>query len=80
MAVGTKITLYRHMSFVRQTKFNENMDFRASVINKEFDRMVMLLQQVGRLNQRRFTHTLSDTTMDMVLPNASNTGKQSTSL
>ena len=71
LAIGTKITLYRHMSFVRQTKFNENMDFRASVINKEFDRMVMLLQQVGRLNKDALRIPLSDTTMDMVLPNAS---------
>ncbi len=70
LAAGTKITLYRDMAFVRQTQFRENRDFRASVMNEEFDRMVMLVQQVGLRVKDAVRLTASDTHMDMMLPTA----------
>ena len=70
LAVGTKITLYRQMAFVRHTQFRENRDFRASVMNEEFDRMIMLLQQVGRHVQDAVRIPLADIQVDMTLPMA----------
>ncbi|MGB1361441.1 MAG: hypothetical protein ACPG8V_04920, partial [Alphaproteobacteria bacterium] len=71
LAVGTKITIYRDMNYTRQTLFRENEDFRASVINEEFDRIIMLLQQAGLQSKDSIRTPLSDNQMDMVLPTAS---------
>ena len=70
LSVGTRITIYRHMTYNRQTIFRENEDFRASVINEEFDRIIMLLQQVGRYSKDSIRTPLSDDDMNMILPTA----------
>ena len=68
LSVGTRITIYRDMTYNRQTIFRENEDFRASVINEEFDRIIMLLQQVGKYSKDSIRTPLSDDDMDMILP------------
>ncbi len=67
-AVGTRITIYREMVFSRQTGFRENENFHASVINEEFDRMIMLLQQAGNLSKNSIHQPNHDVEMDMILP------------
>ena len=68
--VGTHVTIYREMVYSRQTQFRENEDFHASVINEEFDRMVMLLQQAGKASKDSLRQAKYDVPMDMTLPSA----------
>ena len=68
--VGTRVIIYREMVYSRQTQFRENEDFHASVINEEFDRMVMLLQQSGKASKDSLRQAKHDVPIDMILPSA----------
>lgn len=71
LALGMRITIYRDMPYTRQTLFRQNQDFRASVMNEEFDRMVLLLQQVAQFRQDAIHAPLFDDNRTMTLPMAS---------
>ncbi len=65
---GTLLTIYRELSFTRQTEFRENQDFRASIINQEFNRMIMLLEQTGKIAIDSIRQPIYDSSKNMVLP------------
>ena len=71
-SAGTHLAIYREMVYSRQTQFRENEDFHASVINEEFDRMVMLLQQAGKSSKDSLRQAKHDIPMDMTLPSVEN--------
>ena len=62
------IYIYRHMAFIRETEFQADSDFRAVIINGEFDRIMWLLQQMDMQVAGTIHRPQYDTGPDLILP------------
>jgi len=67
-AVGDIITVYRNMAVERTTDYLVSGDFSAPTINRDLDRMIMMLQQFERDIARTAQLKSEDTTASMQLP------------
>lgn len=65
---GQEVLLKRQMTFERETDYQQNGDFNAPVVNNDFDRLWLALQQLGqdllRSIKVQFTET-TDQTLDI---------------
>jgi len=76
-ADGTVVTLRRNLAIQRTTDFQEGGEFRAKVINDEFDYQTAALQQVEAEAARGLKLSPTDTATSMEIPSkADRAGKQ----
>lgn len=68
LAGANIIYIYRDMAFLRETEFQADSDFRAAVINGEFDRMTWLLQQMNMSVDNSLHAPLYDDGISLELP------------
>ncbi len=59
---GQEVLLKRQMTFDRETDYQQNGDFNAPVVNNDFDRLWLALQQVGQDQLRSIKVPFTETT------------------
>lgn len=59
-AVGADIKIYRQIALERETDYQPNGDLRSSVLNADFDRLWMALQDGGRDVSRAIRYPIED--------------------
>lgn len=52
LATNSKVTIYRDMSFDRLVDYQQNGDFLSSTVNDDFDRVVLMIQQLNEVDAR----------------------------
>jgi hypothetical protein len=68
LSVKTRISIWRDMPFERVTDFAPGSDLRASVLNAELDRMILLLQQAEALVGDSIRRQPQDIDQTLLLP------------
>lgn len=67
-AVGDQVVIEGQQPIQRISDFQEAGDFLAVVLNKEMDRVVMMIQEFARDDGRRVQLPVSDPVANMILP------------
>lgn len=64
---GQEVLLKRQMTFNRETDYQQNGDFNAPVVNNDFDRIWLAMQQLGQDLKRSIKVAFTETT-DQTIP------------
>jgi hypothetical protein len=67
---GTPILLYRDVALERDTDYQKNGDFLSTVVNADFDRIWMALQDIGGMSARGLHFPLTEYGLKSELPAA----------
>ncbi len=70
LIAAKNIYIYRDMALIRETEFQADSDFRAAIINGEFDRIIWLLQQMDMQVSGAIHRPQHDVGGDLTLPDA----------
>lgn len=57
---GDIVTIYRDQAFNRLTDYQENGDFLASTVNNDFDRIILMIQQLNEVDDRSIKFGVED--------------------
>lgn len=64
---GQQVLLKRQMTFNRETDYQQNGDFNSPVVNNDFDRLWLAMQQLGQDLKRSIKTVFTETT-DQTIP------------
>lgn len=64
---GQQVLLKRQMTFNRETDYQQNGDFNSPVVNNDFDRLWLAMQQLGQDLKRSIKTAFTETT-DQTIP------------